>query len=196
MTAIVLCLCTVNKSAETGLQTGHVSVVYFSYFSWKWNFWIHWSLWKEIQVPWEVHTKSEGSQQYGICTSASVAVLYPANPRSSNPVESWLTFKLWLAFGGKITERRMEQVKGAEVFKGWVTVCGSMHCTYNIRKEKTVLVSNILEHTHLLLVVFVCLFFLLSRRGCVTHWQKKPVPFHCLAQEWVTAEGWESLAPI
>lgn len=120
----------------------------------------------------------------------------PANPRSSNPVESWLTFKLWLAFGGKITERRMEQVKGAEVFKGWVTVCGSMHCTYNIRKEKTVLVSNILEHTHLLLVVFVCLFFLLSRRGCVTHWQKKPVPFHCLAQEWVTAEGWESLAPI
>lgn len=113
MTAIVQYLCTVNKSAENVLQSGHVSVVCSFYFSWKWNFWIHWSLWKHIQVCVSMGAlhKVWWPTVCGICTSASITTSDLQNQASERQVLDQ-TPKLFLVSGVMIAEKRWSKWKG------------------------------------------------------------------------------------
>lgn len=128
MTVIVQYLCTVNKSAENVLQSGHVSIVCSLYFSWKWNSWICWSLWKEIQV----HISTEDLHKVWwltvarICSSASITVFPSANPHSWKAVKRQILNQAPQLLSRIIAERRQSKWKGQKSWRigyNFVEVC-------------------------------------------------------------------------
>lgn len=172
------------------LQSGHVSIVCFLYFSWKWNSWICWSLWKEIQVhisTGDLH-KVWWLTVTRVCSLVSITVLPSADLGFWKAIKRQILDQAPKLSSGIIAERRWSKWKGQKTLRvsyNFVEVCNIV-----TKYEKkggggtscwAISWKILVWRFCLCLLVWGFFLFCFSRRGCVTHWQKQPGLFQCLA---------------